>query len=115
MNAKLAKWTRHFKANDLFHRLQPKVAAGVVNTCKQLNSDSQLKHRQYFTELNHSLMGNIPYNGAQAIFSNANNTPRKASPCIGEDSVEVLTRYLNMTDGDVAALIADDVVQVVLD
>lgn len=115
VNAKLAKWTRHFKANDLFHRLQPKVAAGVVNTCKQLNSDPQLKHRQYFTELNHSLMGNIPYNGAQAIFSNANNTPRKASPCIGEDSVEVLTRYLNMTEGDVAALIDDDVVQVVLD
>lgn len=115
INGKIAAWTQLYTATALVERLQPQVAAGKVNDCKQLSCDPQVLHRQYFKELEHSLMGAIPYNGAQAEFSNANNTPRKASPCIGEDSVEVLTRYLNMTEGDVQALIADGVVQVLLD
>ena len=51
-------------------------------------------------------------NGAQANFSNLDNHPTKAPPCVGEDSVDVLKECLGMSDADIAVLIEKNVVQV---
>ena len=108
----LALWTAQGNANDLFQRLQPNVAAGRVNPADALYEDPQIEHRDYFQTVSHTVMGDVVLNGAQANFSNLDNHPTKAPPCVGEDSVDVLKECLGMSDADIAVLIEKNVVQV---
>jgi crotonobetainyl-CoA:carnitine CoA-transferase CaiB-like acyl-CoA transferase len=51
-------WTSKLPAEEVMHRMQnAAVAAGVVQSGKDLIEDPQLKHRHHFWYLNHPEMG----------------------------------------------------------
>jgi len=114
INQKIAQWTSNQENQNLFQMLQPGVSAGPVHDCEHLFSDEQIKHRNYFVDLEHPVMGEVPYNGAQTIFSKSNNQPTKASPCIGEDSHYILKEFLNFDENKIEELQKNDIVQICL-
>jgi len=107
----LAEWTSVRSVDEVVAVLQPAVAAGPVHDQSALYTDPQIVHRGYFQVLGHTVMGEVPYNGMQAILSRTPARLSKAAPCVGEDSWTVLTEILGMDPDEVAVLIADEVVE----
>jgi len=114
LDEKISQWTSNQNSADLFNALQPGVSAGPVHDCENLFSDEQIKHRNYFVDLEHPVMGNVPYNGAQTVFSESDNQPTKASPCIGEDSHFILNEFLHIDEKEIEDLVKNDIVQICL-
>ena len=111
LNQHLEAWTVRCQAQTLFDELQPHLPVGLVHTQSDLFADPQIQHRGYFVDLPHPVMGDVPYNGAQAIHSETNNTPTKASPCIGEDSRYVLSEILGKDEIQIDEFIKSKVVE----
>lgn len=108
----LAEWTSQHRAGDLFRRLQPSVAAAPVQAPGELIDDPQLQHLGYWPILEHTVMGPVPYNGMQARLSLTPGRPRKAAPCVGEDSLMVLVDLLGYDEDEVAELLACEAVEI---
>jgi benzylsuccinate CoA-transferase BbsF subunit len=111
LDQRLAAWTAERTAGEVVAALQPDVAAAPVHDQTALYADPQISHRGYFVPLEHTVMGEVPYNGLQATMSVTPGRPRKAAPCLGEDSWTILTDLLGMDPDEVALLIADGVVE----
>ncbi len=112
IDEQISLWTSSQSSHDLFTKLQPAVAAGPVYDCEHLYTDEQIVHRNYFVDLEHPVMGTVPHNGAQALLSETNNQPSKASPCIGEDSHYVLREFLGLGETEIESLVRNDIVQI---
>jgi benzylsuccinate CoA-transferase BbsF subunit len=82
------------------------VPAALVQRPSDLYEDPQLKHREFFVTLDHSVMGLTPYDGLATRFSATPGRLRKAAPCLGEDTHLVLSEILGLADEDIAALAA---------
>ncbi|MBV1873032.1 MAG: CoA transferase [Gammaproteobacteria bacterium] len=112
INDHISQWTSSQSSEAIFKLLQPAVSAGLVHDCEHLYTDDQIVHRNYFVDIEHPVMGTVPYNGAQTAFSESDNQPTKASPCIGEDSHYVLKEFLNFDDPKIEEMLKSDVVQI---
>jgi crotonobetainyl-CoA:carnitine CoA-transferase CaiB-like acyl-CoA transferase len=112
LDARIAEWTSGYKQEELFAALQPHVPAGPVYSQSQLYLDPQIVHYGYFVDLPHTVMGTVPYNGMQAVLSKTPGRLRKASPCIGEDSILVLEEILGYSPDRVSGLIAEGAVEI---
>jgi len=112
LDERIADWTGRHKQDELFRTLQPGVPAGPVYNQSQLYLDPQIVHRGYFVDLPHTVMGAVPYNGMQAVMSRTPGWLRKASPCIGEDSLQVLEDILGYPSDRVGELIAEGAVEI---
>lgn len=108
----LAEWTSTRTTDEVVDILQPGVAAAPVHDQSALYTDPQIVHREYFVPLQHSYIGEVPYNGLQATFSRTPGRLAKAAPCSGEDSWLVLTELLGLPDEEVTALLIDEVVEI---
>ena len=82
------------------------VPAYVVMRSSDLLEDPQLLARDYFIELDHSVLGRVRYDGAVTTFSGTPSAPSHAGPTIGEHTFEVLTEILGYRDDEVAELAA---------
>lgn len=112
LDQRIGAWTRTHKVDELFRVLQPGVPAGPVYNQSQLYLDPQIAYRGYFVDLAHSVMGPVPYNGMQAVMSRTPGRLRKASPCIGEETVEVLEGILGYSSERVGELLAEGAVEI---
>ena len=112
LDRRLAEWTADRSAEELFAALQPRVAAAPVRAPGALLADPQLRHRGYFPVLDHTVMGPVPYHGVQGLLSRTPGRPRKAAPCVGEDTWAVLTELLGYEPDDVAALLSGGAVEI---
>ena len=92
--------------------LQPHVASAPVFGVPELHADPQLAHRGYWVPLEHPVYGKVPYSGVQAMMSRTPGTVRNPAPCLGQHSWEVLETILGVDGETIAALIADDVVEI---
>ena len=99
----------------MFELLQPNVPAGPVHSQSDLFADPQIRHRGYFVDLEHPVMGTVPYNGMQAIMSKTPAWLRKASPTIGEDSFFVLEEILGYSPDRTGELVAAGAVEIMGD
>ena len=102
----IAQWTSNREPEEIFLALQPHVSAAPVYDQSGLHRDPQLKAWGYFVELEHPVMGRVPYNGAQAKLSELDNRPHGPSPCIGEHSRYVLRHFLGCEEAEIERLIA---------
>ena len=60
----ISEWTSKFEPWSLQEKLQgSNIPAGIVANTKDLHEDPQLVHRNHFRVLNHSTMGDVPYDG----------------------------------------------------
>jgi crotonobetainyl-CoA:carnitine CoA-transferase CaiB-like acyl-CoA transferase len=82
------------------------VPASMVQRPTDLYRDPQLAAREFFVTLDHTVMGSTPYDGPATRFSATPARLRKAAPCIGEDTYEILTELLGLTPEQVAAYAA---------
>ncbi len=108
----LAAWSAALTVDDVVDLLQPEVAAAPVHNQSGLYADPQIVHRGYFVPLEHTYIGDAPYNGLQAELSHTPGRLSKAAPCCGEDSWYVLTELLGKSEEEVTALLVDDVVEI---
>ena len=62
------------------------VPAGVVQTCEDLLSDPQLKHRQHFRQLEHPEIGLHSYHAPAYKLSRTPCDIKRPGPCLGQDN-----------------------------
>jgi benzylsuccinate CoA-transferase BbsF subunit len=78
------------------------VPASVVQRPSDLYNDPQLAHRGFFVTLEHSVMGPTPYDGPVTHYSATPAVLRRAAPCLGEHTEDVLIGLLGLTPEEVA-------------
>jgi benzylsuccinate CoA-transferase BbsF subunit len=104
-------WTRLQSARDVMHCLQAAgVPAGMVYRCSDLYDDPQLKHRQFFVELDHPAMGRTLYDGPQCHLSRTPVIFRRPAPLLGQHNDYVLQELLGLPDAEVARLVEAQVI-----
>ncbi len=88
------------------------VPCGPVNDLAEVFSDPQILHRGMKISLPHkqSEDGQVSLIGNPINYSKTPVTYRKAPPTLGEDSIEVLTKYLQKTKEEIDDLAARGVV-----
>ncbi len=93
----VGEWTVSFTAEEIMLTLQKHgVAAGVVNTPRDLAADPQLSARNTFWELAHAEMGNYRHLGELFRLPLTPATAAKAAPCLGENTEYVCCELLGM-------------------
>jgi benzylsuccinate CoA-transferase BbsF subunit len=107
----VSAWTAGLRSTEVFYRLQPEVAAAPVHDARDLQEDPQIRYRQYFRELDHTVMGPTLYEGRQAELSLTPPVLGKAAPCLGEDSRMILADLLGLAPAEIDELIGLGVVE----
>lgn len=107
LDAHLSEWTAQQRSSETFYLLQPQVAAAPVNDSLDVINDPQVRFRQYLRPLEHTVMGTTLYEGNQAEMSVTPAVMRKAAPCLGEDTREVLSGILGYSGEEIDSLLAD--------
>jgi crotonobetainyl-CoA:carnitine CoA-transferase CaiB-like acyl-CoA transferase len=108
-------WTATRDRYDVMHRLQAVgIAAGVVQTARDLFADPQLRARGFFEWVDHSdrdpLLGVRPYVGRPWRLSRAPGGSRRRAPGLGEHNRAVLVGLLGQPDEALAAWTARGVI-----
>ena len=105
------EWTKKYTPEDVMGRMQSEgVAAGMVHPPSGLYNDPQLKHREFFVELNHSGIGPHHYDG---LTFHLNKTPGKLrlpAPCLGEHNEMIYKEVLGLSDDEVGELMLEGVI-----
>ncbi|HJM22248.1 MAG TPA: CoA transferase, partial [Acidimicrobiales bacterium] len=84
------------------------IPAGKVQRSRDLASDPQYLHRDFYKRLEHSEVGVVPYAGHQYKIRGYDHGPRAAAPALGEHTYEVLSELLGMTADDIARVASED-------
>ncbi len=82
------------------------VPAGVVQTCEDLLSDPQMKHRKHHRVLKHPVIGEHSYHAPAYILSETPCDLNRAGPTLGQDNDYVYKEILGLTDDDIADMLA---------
>jgi len=108
----LGKWTANYKAHELMNLLQEAgVPAGVVQNQSDLWNDPQLTHRGFFQWLDHTECGPMPYDGLQFLLSKSPGALRMPHALVGEHNELILKELIGLTDGEIADLVAQEVLE----
>jgi crotonobetainyl-CoA:carnitine CoA-transferase CaiB-like acyl-CoA transferase len=104
----IAAWTGTRDRYEIMHRLQAAgIAAGVVQTTRDLFADPQLAARGFFEWVDHSdrdpLLGVRPYVGRPWRLSRTPGGIRRRAPGLGEHNRTVLVDLLGQPDEALAA------------
>ena len=103
-------WTADLPPEGVMQRMQAGcVAAGVVQSGKDLIEDPQLKGRHHFWYLNHPEMGVCAYDGPPFHLSETPAELNRPAPCLGEHTEYVCTRILGIPDEEFIGLLAEGV------
>lgn len=103
-------YTKRWDRYDLMHALQARgVPAGVTQDAHdKVELDPQLRALAWLVELEHSEFGSWPAKDFPVTFSETpthiGGPKNRHSPCYGEDTDDVLTRVLGMSEVEIAEL-----------
>jgi benzylsuccinate CoA-transferase BbsF subunit len=98
-------WTKKHTAEEAMARLQKHgVAAGVVQSARDLAQDPQLKERGFFIELDHPQLGKTVSDAAPIRLSNNPARYTRAAPLSGQDNGYVYGKLLGLSRGELAEL-----------
>ena len=115
LNRLLEEWTQVRDADQVEALLQHAgIAAGLVAKQSDLYEDPQLQEWGFFAWREHKVMGRSPYDG---LMSHLSKTPGDVAPAplLGEHYEEVLKGILKYSDEEMAELIGQGVVEVMLE
>jgi crotonobetainyl-CoA:carnitine CoA-transferase CaiB-like acyl-CoA transferase len=97
LDALLADWTRNMAAEEVVSLLQEAgVPAGVVQDAADLASDPQLQARNFFTTIEHSLLGKITSDTYPFKLPDCHPQEWKAAPLLGEDNDYIFHELLGL-------------------
>ena len=107
----IGEWTKDYDPHELMAILQDaSVPCGVVQTAEDLFNDPQVKEREHFRLLEHTVMGKHAYNAPAYRLSKTPNNITKAGPCLGEHNEYVYKKILGYTDDEIADMLIDGVI-----
>jgi crotonobetainyl-CoA:carnitine CoA-transferase CaiB-like acyl-CoA transferase len=112
LDARLGAWTQGWEAEALMHALQQAgVPAGVVHTNRGVIEDAQLQHRGHFVYFDHPGVGRHPVQRSEFRLSQAIAEHRWAAPLIGQHTAQVCKEILDMSEDEIATLMAEGVLE----
>jgi len=92
-------WTLQFTPFEVMRRLQAAgIAAGVVQNAADIDVDPQLKYRDHYITVNHSVMREHLADALPPKFSVSPARLQMPSPCLGEHNAQVCLELLGMND-----------------
>lgn len=98
MDRFVESWTVNYAAEDVMKMMQESgVAAGVVESNKDLFEDPQLAHRNHFVSLKHPEIGLHAYDATSYRLSKTPAEIKLPAPCLGEHNTYVCTEILGMS------------------
>jgi crotonobetainyl-CoA:carnitine CoA-transferase CaiB-like acyl-CoA transferase len=107
----VGEWTKAFTAEQAMAMMQESgVPAGVVQNAEDLLNDPQMKHRQHYRVLNHTVIGPHSYHAPAYKFSETPCDIKRAAPTLGQDNEHVYKEILGLTDDDIADMLAEGVI-----
>lgn len=107
----IEEWTVNYLPEEVMFQMQAAgVPAGVVQDPQDLFEDPQVKHRQAYTFLNHSVMGFRAYDTPAFRLSKCPWQPKKAPGAMGEDNEWVFKDILGYTAEEIAEMRSEDVI-----
>jgi benzylsuccinate CoA-transferase BbsF subunit len=110
LNKLIEEWTQHLDAEEVMNLLQNGgVSAGVAQNGEQLDRDPQLKHRNYYCQLDHPEMGPFSYSGFSMKMSATPYEITRGAPRLGEHTEYVCSEILKMTDEEFVQLLNEGV------
>jgi crotonobetainyl-CoA:carnitine CoA-transferase CaiB-like acyl-CoA transferase len=96
--AALASWARDLAPQQAMRMLQRAgVAAGAVQDAEDLVRDPQHRARNFLIEMDHPDLGLAEYTAPPHRLAKTPPTVRRATPRLGDHTVEVLGEWLGMT------------------
>ncbi len=110
LEQRMADWTRGYTAEKVMEMCQAaKVYSGVVQDVEDVVKDPQHAARGFYTTLDHSVIGPLPYYNLAFKLSKSPRTIESPSPLLGQHNSLVLKEFLGMTDAEIAALASEGV------
>ena len=85
------------------------VASGVLSTGKDQAEDPQLKHYDFFREMDHPYLGKRDFYHPPPFKLSQATAELGPPPVLGEDNEYVCTQILGMSDEEFVLLIQDEV------
>ena len=111
LDRRIGEWTKGQTAENVVARLQQAgIAAGVVQNAEDLAGDPQLLGHDFFTSLNHPLLGKLKTDTYPIQFKNCTQAPWKASPLLGEANQYVFEELLGMTEAAIQSYIEQGII-----
>ena len=102
LDTHIQAWTKERDAYQITDLLQQAgVMAGPSLGPKELVDDPQLKHRGFFVENDHPVIGRIQYAGLAFNLSNAPKGNYGPSPLLGEHNYYVLSQLLGFSQAEI--------------
>jgi benzylsuccinate CoA-transferase BbsF subunit len=112
LDVHVGEWTRKFSPEEVMGQLQASgVACGVVQNCEDLmESDPQLKDRQYWWKLSRPGLGECVHPAWPVRLS---ETPYelRSTPCFCEHTEYVCREFLKMSEQEINSLREQDVLE----
>jgi len=96
---------------EMFHAAnQKRFTYGVIQSAEEVLADEQFKHRGYFVEIDHPVVGTITYPGAPFLMDGTPWEAKVPAPMLGQHNDEVFGKRLGCAGEDLARLRALEVI-----
>lgn len=110
LNDRIEAWTRGQHADQLMSDLlRHGVRAGVVNDARGAIEDGHLREREFWSYLDHPVMGRTLYNRAPIRLSKTPLRMETAAPLLGQHTRDVLHGMLDYTEEEIATFTEEKV------
>jgi crotonobetainyl-CoA:carnitine CoA-transferase CaiB-like acyl-CoA transferase len=110
LEAILTEWTRGQQAEDIVERLQRNgIPAFVSMSNRDLAEDVHLNDSGFFVRLEHPEVGTRQHLGIPWRMSGTPCNVRRAAPCLGQDTADVLQRVVGYSEERIEQLRRDGV------
>ncbi|NCG40943.1 MAG: hypothetical protein GWP30_08125 [Actinobacteria bacterium] len=107
----LSDWTSSFSSDDLTVRLQVAgVAAHIVATNEDILNDGHVIDRGFYKMAPSTRLGRDLFSGSAIRLSDAPSRFRNAAPALGEDTREVLDKFIGMEREEFEELLAAGII-----
>jgi len=112
LDAAITAWTSVRSGDDIVEELwRVGVPVGKVIKAEHQDENPQLKHRGFFEQVDHPLLGPIVHCGYPARFSaGPHRLNRSASPMLGQHNREILSELCGYSDQRISELEAEQVI-----
>lgn len=105
LNAELNAWTRLHTKRELGEMLSThEVPAGPILTIPEVVQDEQLRHRGFFTEIDHPVAGSVEFAGPVVRLSRTPASAAQPAPLLGQHTEEVLHEWLGASAQDIGEM-----------
>lgn len=102
------RWTKY----DLFEQANQRRGSiyGVVQSPAEVVASGQYRHRNYFAEIDHPVIGAARYPGAPFIMSGTPWNASSPAPLLGQDNQRVYCEQLGLSSAELSILRAAEVI-----